>query len=195
MTTHPCGAFLLITQQQLDQQSERLLPCPFCGTRAQLEIQHSGRQRLRVRCAISVFGSPPCEVRPWVGAPNALIHVYSKELRTRQPHTYQGTIDDLVRIWNTRVPTKALNRWLEAVLDRHPPPAVSGRRIKIRYATQAKTRPPHFIVFCSRPEALPESYIRYLTNDLRERFDLAGIPLRLSLRGGDNPYHDKNERR
>lgn len=104
-------------------------------------------------------------------------------------------VESVHRTWNRRVSTSQLNRWLEAVLDRHPPPAVSGRRIKIRYATQAKTRPPHFIVFCSRPEALPESYIRYLTNDLRERFDLAGIPLRLSLRGGDNPYHDKNERR
>lgn len=104
-------------------------------------------------------------------------------------------IEGVHRTWNRRVSTSQLNRWLEVVLERHPPPAVSGRRIKIRYATQAKTRPPHFVVFCSRPEALPESYTRYMVNDLRERFDLAGVPLRLSLRGGDNPYHDKNERR
>jgi GTP-binding protein len=99
------------------------------------------------------------------------------------------------RIWNRRISTSRLNRWLEGVLERHPPPAVSGRRIRIRYATQAKARPPHFVVFCSRPEVLPESYTRYLVNDLRERFDLPGVPLRLSLRSGDNPYHDKNAKR
>lgn len=104
-------------------------------------------------------------------------------------------VDAVHRTWNRRVSTSQLNRWLEGVLERHPPPAVSGRRIKIRYATQAKTRPPHFVVFCSRPDALPESYSRYMVNDLRDRFDLAGIPVRLSLRGGDNPYHDKNARR
>ncbi|MDK9696763.1 MAG: ribosome biogenesis GTPase Der, partial [Siculibacillus sp.] len=104
-------------------------------------------------------------------------------------------VESVHRTWNARVSTARLNRWLETVLDRHPPPAVSGRRLKIRYATQAKTRPPHFVVFCSRPEALPESYVRYLTNDLRDRFGLAGVPLRISLRSGENPYHDKTERR
>jgi len=104
-------------------------------------------------------------------------------------------VEQVHEVWNKRVSTARLNRWLETVLERHPPPAVSGRRIKIRYATQAKTRPPHFVVFCSRPEALPESYSRYLVNDLRDRFELVGIPVRLSLRGGDNPYHDKKERR
>jgi GTP-binding protein len=104
-------------------------------------------------------------------------------------------VEQVHETWNKRVSTSRLNRWLETVLERHPPPAVSGRRIKIRYATQAKTRPPHFVVFCSRPEALPESYSRYLVNDLRDRFGLVGIPVRLSLRGGDNPYHDKSERR
>ena len=97
--------------------------------------------------------------------------------------------------WNRRISTAQMNKWLAIVIDRHPPPAVSGRRVKIRYATQAKTRPPHFIIFSSRPDAVPESYIRYLVNDLRERFELTGIPLRLSLRGGsDNPYHDKDAR-
>ncbi len=104
-------------------------------------------------------------------------------------------IETVHETWNSRVSTSRLNRWLEGVIERHPPPAVSGRRIRIRYATQAKTRPPHFIVFCSRPEALPESYSRYLVNDLRDRFDLIGIPVRISLRSGDNPYHDKNARR
>lgn len=92
-------------------------------------------------------------------------------------------------VWSRRVSTSQLNRWLGNVLDRHPPPAVSGRRIKIRYATQAKSRPPTFAIFCSRPEALPDSYVRYLSNDLRETFELTGIPLRLHIRGGsDNPY-------
>ena len=99
------------------------------------------------------------------------------------------------KLWNQRISTAQLNRWLATVIDRHPPPAVSGRRIKIRYATQAKSRPPHIIVFCSRPEAVPEAYVRYLVNDVRERFGLAGIPIRLSLRAGsENPYHDKNAR-
>lgn len=104
-------------------------------------------------------------------------------------------VESVHRTWNARVSTSRLNRWLESVLERHPPPAVSGRRLKIRYVTQVKARPPHFVVFCSRPEVLPDSYVRYLTNDLRDRFGLAGVPLRISLRSGDNPYHDKNERR
>ncbi|MEJ1158506.1 ribosome biogenesis GTPase Der [Prosthecomicrobium sp. N25] len=97
-------------------------------------------------------------------------------------------------VWTRRVSTAQVNRWLEHVLQRHPPPAVSGRRIKIRYATQAKTRPPTFAIFCSRPDALPDSYTRYLANDLRETFDLAGIPLRLNIRGGgENPYDKKKD--
>lgn len=108
-------------------------------------------------------------------------------------------LDDLIaaafeveRTWSKRVSTSQINRWLEIVLDRHPPPAVSGRRIKIRYATQAKARPPHFVIFSSRPDALPESYTRYLVNDLRERFELTGVPIRLSVRGGgENPYDKK----
>jgi GTP-binding protein len=90
--------------------------------------------------------------------------------------------------WNRRIPTPDLNRWLEEALARHSPPAVSGRRIKIRYITQPSTRPPTFIAFCSRPEELPKSYIRYLTNSLREAFKLPGVPLRLNLRKGANPY-------
>lgn len=90
--------------------------------------------------------------------------------------------------WNRRVSTPELNRWLQEALGRHAPPAVSGRRIKIRYITQPSTRPPTFVAFCSRPEELPQSYIRYLTNSLRQAFDLPGVPLRLNLRKGDNPY-------
>jgi GTP-binding protein len=90
--------------------------------------------------------------------------------------------------WNKRIPTAALNRWLLATAERHPPPAVSGRRIKLKYLTQSKTRPPTFFLSCSRPEALPDAYRRYLVNGLREDFDLAGVPIRLMLRKDANPY-------
>ncbi|MDQ0468651.1 ribosome biogenesis GTPase Der [Labrys wisconsinensis] len=96
------------------------------------------------------------------------------------------------RIWNRRVPTSKLNRWLEGALERHPPPAVSGRRIKIRYATQVKTRPPHFAVFGTQLDALPDSFTRYLVNGLRETFDMPGVPIRLSLRSPKNPFHRKS---
>jgi GTP-binding protein len=93
--------------------------------------------------------------------------------------------------WNRRVPTGALNRWLSEATDKHPPPAVAGRRIKMRYATQAKARPPTIVIFCSRPDDLPSSYERYLTHDLRERFGLEGVPVRLIMRKGENPYAKK----
>jgi len=92
------------------------------------------------------------------------------------------------RTWNRRVATARLNRWLLAMVERHPPPAVSGRRIKLRYLTQSKARPPTFVAFCSRPEALPAAYTRYLVNALRKDFDLPGTPIRLLLRKGDNPF-------
>jgi GTP-binding protein len=91
-------------------------------------------------------------------------------------------------LWNRRVSTPDLNRWLQEALGRHAPPAVSGRRIKIRYITQPSARPPTFVAFCSRPDDLPQSYIRYLTNSLRDAFKLPGVPLRLNLRKGDNPF-------
>lgn len=96
-------------------------------------------------------------------------------------------------VWNTRIPTNPLNRYLQEATDSHPPPAVSGRRVKIRYMTQPKARPPSFVLFCSRPEALPESYLRYITNGLREAFSLPGVPIRLTLREKGNPYADKDK--
>jgi len=95
---------------------------------------------------------------------------------------------DVDRLWNMRLPTHALNQWLQDALEAHAPPAVSGRRVKLRYITQANARPPTFIVFCSRPKALPESYSRYLVNSLRDNFAMPGVPIRLHLRKGDNPY-------
>ena len=91
-------------------------------------------------------------------------------------------------LWNTRLPTAALNRWLGEVTSAHPPPAPGGRRIRLKYMTQAKTRPPGFVIFCSNAKDLPSSYLRYLENALREDFDLPGTPIRIHLRQGDNPY-------
>ena len=91
-------------------------------------------------------------------------------------------------VWNRRLPTHALNNWLGAAIDAHPPPAPSGRRIKIRYMTQANARPPTFVAFCSQPKLLPDAYVRYLVNGLRETFDLPGVPIRFNLRKGENPY-------
>lgn len=94
-------------------------------------------------------------------------------------------------VWNSRVPTGPLNRWLTDVIDHHPPPAVRRHRPRFRYITQAKARPPTFILFVSRPELVGDSYLRYLENDLRSVFDLPGTPLRLRLRKGQNPYANK----
>jgi GTP-binding protein len=91
-------------------------------------------------------------------------------------------------VWNTRVPTGELNRWFEQALERHQAPLVSGRRLKLRYITQAKARPPTFVVFGTRAEQLPEDYQRYLVNSLRESFSLPGTPIRLQLRGTKNPF-------
>ena len=98
---------------------------------------------------------------------------------------------DADRRWNMRVTTSKLNRWLEGALERNAPPAPSGRRIKIRYATQANARPPTFAIFGNQLNKLPESYLRYLMNGLRADFGLDGVPIRFALRGGKNPYEDK----
>jgi GTP-binding protein len=102
------------------------------------------------------------------------------ELMTAVLHAYE--------IWNKRVPTPALNRWLAEALQQHAPAASRGRRVKLRFITQPSARPPTFIAFCSRPEALPKAYLRYLTNSLRSAFDLPGVPIRLKLRKSENPF-------
>jgi GTP-binding protein len=98
-------------------------------------------------------------------------------------------------IWNRRVTTGRLNSWLTGMLEAHPPPAPGGRRIKMRYITQAKTRPPGFVVMCSHPDKVPASYTRYLVNGLREDFDMPGTPIRLWLRSQaeENPYKDRRK--
>src|ERR1043166_340575 len=100
---------------------------------------------------------------------------------------------DAYAVWNRRVPTNALNRWLSHTTEAHPPPAVRGRRIKLNYITQQKSRPPSFVLFCSRADAIPEAYLRYLVNALREDFDLPGVPLRVTLREKANPYAGKKK--
>jgi GTPase len=99
------------------------------------------------------------------------------------------------KVWNSRVSTGRLNRWLEGVLGHHPPPAVAGRRLKIKYMTQVKTRPPGFVISCTRPDDVPQSYIRYLTNNLREAFDIPGVPIRISIHASENPFAGRAKKR
>ncbi len=101
------------------------------------------------------------------------------------------TIRQAHAIWNTRVPTGELNRWFEVALERHAAPLVDGRRLKLRYTTQPKARPPTFIIFGTRAEQTPEDYRRYLVNGLRDTFNLPGTPIRLQFRGTKNPYADE----
>jgi GTP-binding protein len=103
-------------------------------------------------------------------------------------------IEDAYAVWNRRVSTSALNRWFEQAVDNNPPPAVSGRRLKLNYITQTKARPPSFVLFCSRADAVPESYLRYLVNSLREFFELPGTPVRITLREKVNPFAHKRKR-
>ena len=96
-------------------------------------------------------------------------------------------------VWNRRIPTARLNTWLGAMTEAHPPPAPGGHRIKLKFMTQVKTRPPGFVVKCSRPDEIPDSYKRYLINGLRDHFEMPGTPIRLFFRGqgNENPFRDK----
>ncbi|WP_108483245.1 ribosome biogenesis GTPase Der [Oceaniglobus ichthyenteri] len=107
----------------------------------------------------------------------------------------QAAVIKAHEIWNRRVTTAQLNRWLTGMVEAHPPPAPGGRRIKLRYMTQAKTRPPGFVVMCSYPDKMPASYERYLVNGLRLDFDMPGTPIRLWFRGQgeDNPYKNRTK--
>ena len=109
-------------------------------------------------------------------------------LTSRGIHKLLPEVLAVYKVWNRRVPTGPLNRWLGYAVERHPPPIFHGRRLRIRYMTQSKSRPPTFVVFTSQPKGMPESYIRYLTNGIREEFDFPGVPIRINLRGQKNPY-------
>jgi len=100
-------------------------------------------------------------------------------------------IVDTDKVWNKRIATAKLNRWLETQQVQHPPPAVSGRRIKLKYMTQVKARPPAFMISCTRSDALPESYVRYLINGLRADFAMPGVPIRIHFRTSENPFENK----
>jgi len=105
------------------------------------------------------------------------------------------TVFELYARWQTRIATPQLNSWLEQMIERHPPPlGHTGRRLRLRYMTQARTRPPTFVIFTNLPDELPEAYVRYLQNGLRERFDLPGVPIRIHLRKQDNPYARQGRR-
>jgi GTP-binding protein len=119
-----------------------------------------------------------------VGAPMIGVSALTGEGVDRLP----GIVMEADRAWNSRQPTAALNRFLEQALDRHAPPTSKGRRIRIRYMTQAKSRPPTFALFGTQLKSLPEDYLRYLQNALREAFHLQGAPIRLLLRTSKNPY-------
>ena len=109
-------------------------------------------------------------------------------LTARGIHKLLPAVLSVYEIWNRRVPTGPLNRWLGLAVERHPPPIFHGRRIRIRYMTQSKSRPPTFIVFTSQPKGMPDSYTRYLINGIREQFDFPGVPIRINLRGQKNPF-------
>jgi len=109
-------------------------------------------------------------------------------LQGRNIDRLMAAIFKIEKSWNTHLSTAKLNRWLGGAVERHPPPAVSGRRLKLRYMTQAKMRPPSFIIFASRSDAMPTSYLRYLMNSMRETFEMPGTPIRMWLRSGKNPY-------
>ncbi|MFN8992683.1 MAG: ribosome biogenesis GTPase Der, partial [Pseudomonadota bacterium] len=98
-------------------------------------------------------------------------------------------------IWNRRVPTAELNRWLEDIVAHHSPPMVKGRRLKVKYMTQVKTRPPAFQLHCNMAKEFPDAYLRYLINGLRESFGLVGTPIRFHLKASENPFAKKKKKR
>ncbi|HEY9537115.1 MAG TPA: ribosome biogenesis GTPase Der [Kiloniellaceae bacterium] len=116
-------------------------------------------------------------------------------LQGRNVEALMKAVLSAYEVWKRRVPTADLNRWLDAATAAHPPPASSGRPIRLKYITQAKTRPPTFAIFCSKPEDLPTSYLRYLENGLRDAFGLPGTPIRIHFRKGDNPYAGRKKKR
>lgn len=138
--------------------------------------QAEARQRLRNRIETSL---PQIKGVPVI---------YISALHGRNLEKLLVAVFSVYDIWNKRISTAHLNKWLATMTEAHPPPLARGRRIRIRYVTQVKTRPPTFSLWVSQPSELPNSYLRYLENGLRENFDLPSIPLRLQMRKGHNPY-------
>jgi GTP-binding protein len=132
------------------------------------------------------------EIRELVNMSLAQIHgvgvIPVSALAEKGLDNLMAAVFEAAETWNKRISTSALNRWLEEALSRHAPPAAAGRRIKLRYMTQHSTRPPSFVAFCSKPQDMPKSYLKYLENSLRETFDLPGVPIRIGLRKSDNPF-------
>ncbi|MBI1393944.1 MAG: ribosome biogenesis GTPase Der [Alphaproteobacteria bacterium] len=124
-------------------------------------------------------------------APDAPL-VFLSGLTGRSVEKLMPAVTKVYVDWNARIKTPDLNRWLQDAIARHPPPAVSGQRIKLRYIAQVKTRPPTFVAKCTRAEDVPESYKRYLVNSLRAAFDLPAVPIRLLLERPENPFADKD---
>jgi GTP-binding protein len=104
-----------------------------------------------------------------------------------------GAAFEIRENWSRRVTTGELNRWFERAVDANPPPAPGGKRVKLRYITQVKSRPPSFVIFGTRVDQLPESYRRYLLNSMRRDLGLGAVPLRLTMRAPKNPFHDKQD--
>ncbi|MEM6746598.1 MAG: ribosome biogenesis GTPase Der [Pseudomonadota bacterium] len=121
--------------------------------------------------------------------------VFISALTGRHTDKLMPAIKEAYIDWNAKVKTSDLNDWLSGVQAHHPPPAVGGRRIKMRYAAQIKSRPPTFVIKCARAADVPETYKRYLINSLREAFELNGTPVRVQLKAGDNPYADRTKKR
>ena len=117
--------------------------------------------------------------------------VFLSALTGRHTDRLMPAIKEAYIDWNAKVKTSDLNDWLSGVQAHHPPPAVGGRRIKMRYAAQIKSRPPTFVIKCARAADVPETYRRYLINSLRDAFELGGTPVRVQLKAGDNPYADR----
>ena len=121
--------------------------------------------------------------------------VFLSALTGRHTDRLMPAIKDAYIDWNAKVKTSDLNDWLSGVQAHHPPPAVGGRRIKMRYAAQIKSRPPTFVIKCARAADVPETYRRYLINSLRDAFELGGTPVRMQLKAGDNPYAERAKRK
>ena len=140
--------------------------------------KNAAGQRLRDRLDTSLT-----QVRgvPWIAV---------SALRGTNLDKLLDAVFDIYDVWNTRIPTSRLNRWLERMVEQHPPPLSKGRRLRLRYMTQVKARPPTFAAFVSQADELPESYVRYLIGGLRDEFGLAGVPIRVNLRKRRNPYVD-----